>query len=125
AVRITEVVRANDRTCRFPAKPRPSLQSGSFLQGIGKLDEHLAIELLEAPLLIERAVVAITEKHHRLPVELVGEESRTAEEAIVRRRRLEVERRITIRRHILADQPDEAARGKCVVRPDAFNPRGK
>ena len=64
----------------------------------------------------QRAVVAVAQEHHRLPVDLVGEEGRPREGRVLPGDRGGVERGVAPRLDELPDQPQEGARGERVGR---------
>src|SRR5205814_4210742 len=84
--------------------------------------KDLPIELLKPPLLVESPVVAVTDEHDRLPIDLVREQRRSTEEAVARARRMDEPRGVANRRHVLADQTDEAARRKRVIATQSLDP---
>src|SRR5215468_12509837 len=95
------------------------------LKGVGHFDEDLMIRWHEAPQVGELAIVPVADEHHRLPVDLVREQHRPVERAVVCRRRLQVQSGIPIGRLILPDDAYKAARGERVVGADALDARRK
>src|SRR5258707_14562996 len=84
------------------------------LERIGELHEELSIARLEAARVRQRAVVAVADEHHRLPIELVGEKRRPAEFAAPDRDRRRIERWIARRADVLRDAAREQPRGERV-----------
>src|SRR5262249_62352445 len=79
----------------------------STLDGVRELDEDLPIAGLEAIEIAQLAVVAIAEKHHRLPVHLVGEQHLAAEVGRLGASGDGIQRRRAGRRDVLRDAADE------------------
>ena len=84
------------------------------LEGVGQLHEELAIQRRELLAIGELAVVAVADEHHRLPVELVGEQRRSAEFSFARCRVGGREERIAAGGHVLHDDARKEARRKGV-----------
>ena len=72
------------------------------LEGVRELDEELTVDLFEAILRGQHAVVAIADEHDRLPVQLVREQHLSADRAGRGHGREGVKARITVRVDVLS-----------------------
>src|SRR4051812_44826380 len=99
--------------------------SRSALEGVRHLDEELSPGLLQPFIERQLALVAVSDKQDRLPIELVSEQSRGGEAGGSRRHRRQIEFRLAIGGDVLTDGPHERARRKAVIGADPGYPCGE
>src|SRR5437667_4477128 len=107
--------------CRLVGRSRTRLS----LEGVGELDEQLALRAGKLLALVESALVPVAKEQRRLPVDAVAEESGAREARALAGNRDEVQRWIPPGADVLADEAEEGARVEVVGGLQALHPRGE